>query len=129
MSEASRIVKARLAEIKKSQADVARALDVSTSTISRWISGEMRPSQDQWERMTDYLDLSETLPYPPAGARPESTDDVSDVIAAVRFARRRVSDIDLDAADHQSVLIQVEDLLAQLNQGPMETLDLTPEND
>ncbi len=129
MSEVSRTVRARLIEIKKSQADVARALDVSTSTISRWISGEMRPSQDQWERMTDYLGLSKVLPYPPDGARPENADDVSDVIAAVRFARRMVSEIDLDAADHQSVLVQVEDLLAQLNQGPMETLDLTPKDD
>lgn len=129
MAGVSGIVQARLTKMNRSQADVARALEVSTSTISRWISGETRPSQAHWDKLTEFLDLSEELPHPPAGMRSGGLNDVSEVIEAVRFARQRVTEIDLDKIDRRSVLIQVEDLLAQLTKGPMETLELDPEID
>jgi transcriptional regulator with XRE-family HTH domain len=54
---------------RHSAADVAKALGVSPSTVSRWESGEIEPSQDvvEWLQINRNQYLSDVRPLSPMG--------------------------------------------------------------
>lgn len=61
-------LKTRLAELDRSNVDVAAATGISPGTLSQIVRGHIRPSVDLMQRIADYLDAPVEELFAPAPA-------------------------------------------------------------
>lgn len=82
--EISELIKTKMKELGLKQKDIAKAVDVSEGTVSRWISGEinsLRQGRIVSLANTLQIDPIELVRACPQNARPKITDAESDEIA------------------------------------------------
>lgn len=92
MTTVGQLIRDRARELHQSDEAVARILDVSSSTVTRWRQEKIAPQRNKIPALAAWLGISEDEVY--AALRTEDGPTLSDLAASVQTVARLVDQLE-----------------------------------